>query len=166
MRLTARKPVLALVVVAALAALAVLWQTTRTEAQENPIYIMPRMTLTYETDGPAIGVGNRSVDFREVRRLDYTSKTQWTDTVIEAPTVDLGRYGTGSTVGSYKSINGNTTVSYDAMTDSRDEGTHEEGILVPNQALVYGTVPPASLDAVPGYTKSQVVSDVRVCEYV
>lgn len=169
MRLTtARKPFLLLVGIAALAALAVvLWQTTRSEAQENQIHVMPRMALTYETNGPAIGVGDRDVGgFREIRRLDYTSRTNWTDTVIESPTVDLGRYGTASNVGSYESVNGKAAVSYDAMTDSLDEYTRDSSAFsVPNVAFVYAAIPPDTLDAAgSGYTKSVVASNVSVCK--
>ncbi len=124
------------------------------------------MSLTYETDGPPISVGNRSVgNFREIRRLDYTAKNHWIDTVIEAPTVDLGRYGTGSTVGSYESINDNTEVSYDSLTDTRDEGIRDgSGTRVPNAAFAFASVPPAMLDESPSYTKSEVTSSVTVCK--
>ena len=51
----------------------------------------PPMTVVYEMDGPAVSVGDRSTEpFKEVHRLEYQSETEWVDTVIEAPTVDLG----------------------------------------------------------------------------
>lgn len=166
MRSATRKPLPVLVVgiALALAVAVVLWQTTSSKGQENPIPIMPQMTVVYETTGPSINAGGREVASREVRRLVYTSKTRWTDTVIEAPTVDLGRYGTGSRVGSYESLDGESTVSYNALTGLRDEGTHDGGTLVPNQALIYGTIPSVLLDGAPALTKSEVTSEATVCK--
>ena len=51
---------------------------------------LPSMTMVYEAYGPSITVGGRSVQpFREVHRLEYRSKTDWVDTVIESPSVNL-----------------------------------------------------------------------------
>jgi hypothetical protein len=163
----ARKPAFLLVSIAALAALIAvsLVYTNRSEAQEKLRHVMPPMTLTYEVDGRPIRVGNRSVGgFREVRRLEYTSKTQWTETVIEAPTIDLGRYGTGSTVGSYSSLNGDVRIEYDALTDTMNQDVRDGGILVPNPAFAYAMIPPDMMDARPGFTRSQVVTETDVCE--
>ena len=113
-RMTTRKTAIILAMMALAALAAVLLHRSLTEAQEDRIHTMPSMILEYKTDGPAIGVGNRSVDFKEVRSLDYTSRTEWTDTVIQAPSVNLGRYGTGSTVGSYVSLDGTTITQYNA----------------------------------------------------
>ena len=163
-RMTTRKTVL-LLVIAALAALAVvLLYQSLSQAQENPIHIMPAMSLTYKTDGPAISVGGESISFKEVRRLDYTSRTMWTDTVVQAPTINLGRYGAGSTVGSYQSLDGKTITRYDALTGERETYTHDGDIYLPGPAFSYATIPPATMDAALEYTKSTVTSSTKVCK--
>ena len=82
---------------------------------------IPPMTLTYEVYGPSIGVGTRSIErFKEIRRLEYRGENDWTETVITSPTVDLGRYGTGSNVGSYTTVKGNTETYHDAMVGTTD----------------------------------------------
>ena len=150
---------------AVLAVALVLWQTALGEAQETNIPAMPVMTIVYETDGPTIGVRGQSISVREVRRLDYTSRTEWTDTVIEAPNVNLGRYGTGSTVGSYRKLKGTTITSYDAMTGATDTDTKDgDSTFVANQALIYGNVPLAALDDSADYTRTEVTSNATVCK--
>ena len=90
----------------------------------------PQFTMVYETDGAAIAIGQNPAEItREVRRLEYQSETQWTDTVIEAPTIET-RVGQFSGVGSYKQLNGKTLTEFDAMdgyTDETTETTLEEG---------------------------------------
>ena len=55
---------------------------------------LPPLTMVYEVYGPSITVGDRSVEpFRELHRLEYRSKTEWTDTVIQSPSIDRGQYG-------------------------------------------------------------------------
>ncbi len=150
---------------AVLAIALVLWQVARGDAQENNITAMPAMTLVYETDGPSVSAGGQAVTVRETRRLDYVSKTEWTDTVIAAPSVDLGRYGTGSTVGSYRKLNGNTITTYDALVGGTDTDTLEEGVIhEANMALVYGSIPAASMDGAADLTRSEVTSTSRVCQ--
>ena len=80
-RMTTRKTAILLAVMALAALAAVLLHRSLTEAQEDRIHTMPPMTLAYKTDGPAISVGDRSVDFKETRRLDYTSRTKYLDSV-------------------------------------------------------------------------------------
>ena len=48
----------------------------------------PPFTMVYETNGVVYSIGSSpSVTTREVRRLEYQSRTRWTDTVVEAPTI-------------------------------------------------------------------------------
>ena len=124
---------------------------------------LPPMTLTYEVYGPSVGVGSRSIPaFKETRRLDYRSQTDWKETVIESPTLDLGRYGTGSNEGSYRQLTGNIETEYDALTDTTS--THTRGgtsVSLPTKALRYayhGTQPLG-----PNVTGEAVTTDVRVC---
>ena len=163
-RMTTRKTAIILAMMALAALAAVLLHRSLTEAQEDRIHTMPSMILEYKTDGPAIGVGNRSVDFKEVRSLDYTSRTEWTDTVIQAPSVNLGRYGTGSTVGSYVSLDGTTITQYNALTGTLETSTNDGGIYLPGSAFSFATLPPAKMDAAPEYTKSTVATSAKVCE--
>ena len=72
--------------------------------------------MEYETDGIVYSVGSSdSVTTREVRRLEYQSRTQWTDTVIEAPTITTA-VGSESRVGSTAQLNGS------AYTESNASG--------------------------------------------
>ena len=99
-----------LVLGAALTALFVvslLVYTNRAAAQASSGNLVPPMTMVYEVYGPSISVGERSIEpFKELHRLEYQSEIEWVDTVIESPSVDLGRYGVGSNVGSYTRLDG------------------------------------------------------------
>jgi hypothetical protein len=123
------------------------------------------MTMVYEVYGPSISVGERSIEpFKELHRLEYQSETEWVDTVIEAPTVDLGRYGVGSNVGSYTRLDGRAIDEYDAMDGSMEESAvSEDSIFVPNSAFAYALATPNSIDDTPGLSTSQVVSSATVC---
>ena len=124
---------------------------------------MPPMTLEYEVYGDSVSVGGESIAaFKETRRLEYRSQTDWKETVIESPTLDLGRYGTGSNEGSYRQLTGNIETEYDALTDTTS--THTRGgtsVSLPTKALRYayhGTQPLG-----PNVTGEAVTTDVRVC---
>ena len=124
---------------------------------------LPGMTLVYEVYGPAISVGDNSVaPYKEIRRLEYRSRTDWTETVIESPTIDLGRYGSGSNIGAYLSLNGTVLTEHDPLDGSISESTIDDGVaFVPNAAFTYvhmSTMPFG--DDVPGVS---VTTDARVC---
>ena len=114
---------------------------------------LPAMTLEYEVYGASVSVGTRSIErFKETRRLEYRSQTDWTETVIESPTLDLGTYGTGTYQGSYTILNGNTMTEYDALTDTTDTRSVGAGIHLPFDALGHaytpaGTAPIVGMDA-------------------
>ena len=129
---------------------------------------LPSMTMVYEVYGPSISVGGRPVQpFREVHRLEYRTKTDWVDTVIESPSVDLGRYGSGSNVGSYTRLNGSTVTEYDAMDGSTGSSTvADDTIFVPNAAFAFAlesSDPLGATAADSGIERSQVVTSARVC---
>ena len=119
--------------------------------------------MVYEIDGPATSVeGRPSQPSRELHRLEYRSQTEWVDTLIETTRVHVSRPGVGGFVGSYRSLNGEAVAEYDAMTRTTDDSTvSENGIFVPNSALV--PYYPDLLDAIPGMTKSRVVTSAKVC---
>ena len=124
---------------------------------------LPNMTLVYEVNGPAITVGDNSVEpYKEVRRLEYRSRTDWTETVIESSTIDVGRYGTTSNVGAYVSLNGTTLTERDPLDGSISESTIDDGVtFVPNAAFVFVHMPTMPFgEDVPGVP---VTTDARVC---
>ena len=126
---------------------------------------LPPMTMLYEAYGPSISVGDRSIEpFKELHRLEYQSETQWVDTVIESPTVDLGRHGARSNVGSYTRLNGKSITEYDAMDSSIDGSTvSDDTVFVPHPALAYGTPYHDLLDHSSKFTKSRVTTSAKVC---
>ena len=80
--------VTAIAVVALIAAFAIVL-VNRAGGEASPSEL-PSMTLVYEVYGPAVTVGQNAVDpYKETRRLEYRSKSDWTETVIESPTIDL-----------------------------------------------------------------------------
>ena len=124
---------------------------------------LPSMTLVYEVYGPAVTVGDDSIaSYKETRRLEYRSKTDWTETVIESPTIDLGRYGSGSNVGSYRRLNGAVLTEYDPLDGSTSESTIDTDVIfIPDAAFSFAhTSPVEPLGNVSGV---EVTTDARVC---
>ena len=88
----------------------------------------PPFTMVYELeDGQIAMVGDRKVESRQLRRFEYTSATEWTDTVLESPPIET-RVGTFSQVGSYRRLDGRRLVEYESVTDSIREEEIEEGV--------------------------------------
>ena len=76
-------------------------------------------TMVYETDGITYSVGSSpAVTTTEVRRLEYQSRTQWTDTVVEAPTITT-TVGSSSRVGASTRVNGDSTPSPTPLANRR-----------------------------------------------
>ncbi len=97
----------------------------------------PPFTMVYETNGVVYLVGSSpSVTTREVRRLEYQSRTQWTDTVVEAPTIT-------TTVGSSSRVGASTRVNGDSYTESNASGesTYAETV-GENTTMLTGSMPP------------------------
>ena len=125
---------------------------------------LPPMTLTYEVNGPGVSVGDRVIaDYKETRRLEYRSQTEWTETVIESPQLDLGRYGTGTNEGSYQKLNGSVLTEYDAMIGTTDTSSVGAGVFLPLDALGYAYTPVGSSPLKDTVTTEAVTMDVRVC---
>ena len=123
---------------------------------------LPSMTLVYEVKGPAVSTGDGSAPaYKELRRLEYRSKTDWAETVIESPTIDLGRYGTGNNIGSYLRLDGNVITEYNAMTGNTGESFVEDGAtFVPNAAFTIFHMSTRHFADVPGVA---VTTDAYVC---
>ena len=159
---TGRAVVVTVVVVVVLIAIFALVLASREGGEAGPSEL-PGMTLVYETYGPAVTVGDNSVErYKEIRRLEYRSRTDWTETVIESPTIDLGRYGSGSNAGSFLRLDGTVVTNYDAMTGSISESAVDDGsIFVPNAAFTYVHITTMPFgDDVPGVA---VTTEARVC---
>ena len=68
--------------------------------------------MVYETNGVVYSIGSSpSVTTREVRRLEYQSRTQRTDTVVDAPTITY-TVGWSSRVGTSTRVNGDSYTEY------------------------------------------------------
>ncbi len=97
----------------------------------------PPFTMVYEADGVVYSMGSSpSVTTREVRRLEYQSQTQWTDTVVEAPTITY-TVGWSSRVCSSTRVNGDSYTEYNAS----GETTYAE-TLGENEIRLAGSLPP------------------------
>ncbi len=84
----------------------------------------PPFTMVYELEqGQIARVGDKKVDSRQTRRLEYESFSKWKETVIESAPIET-RVGTFSAVGSYIQLDGRNMVEYNAQT----EFTHREEI--------------------------------------
>jgi len=87
----------------------------------------PPFTMVYELEqGQAVSVGNRHVESRQVRLLEYRSATEWVETVLESADIET-RVGTFNQAGSYRRLDGRKLVEYDAVTDSISEDEIDEG---------------------------------------
>ena len=97
----------------------------------------PPFTMVYETNGVVYSIGSSpSVTTREVRRLEYQSRTQWTDTVVEAPTITT-MVGSTSRVGSSTRVNGDSYTEYNASGELTYADTVGE-----NTTMLADSLPP------------------------
>ena len=88
----------------------------------------PPFTMVYELEqGQSVMVGDRQVASRQLRRFEYQSATEWTDTILESPPIET-RVGTFSQVGSYRRLDGRRLIEYESVTDSIREDEIEEGV--------------------------------------
>jgi hypothetical protein len=92
----------------------------------------PPFTMTYQQ---VVDEGT-APPLVEVHRLEYQSKDEWTDTVVEAPSVDT-RLGAFSNKDSYQRVSGGVYSRFSAATGSiREEKLEQDTIKVPNGFLV------------------------------
>ena len=129
--------------------------------ENEGILPLPAMTITYETPGQPITVGDQELPaYIEVRRLDFVSTADWTDTVIQAPELALGRYGTGNTVGTYTQVKNGVRTEYDALTGETSTSPAGSGFSAPNVALGYAWGIPRDD---PRVSKADVSTTSEVC---
>ncbi len=121
----------------------------------------PPFTMIYQAPGAAVSVGNEPFRVIEVRQMEYQSKTEWTETVIEATPIETP-YGTFSNVGSYRRLSGGVFTMYDAVTDSTDTESVEGGVTrIPNSYL--RPIPLQRYKESEGVTASYTTTDAKVC---
>ncbi|MCH7706543.1 MAG: hypothetical protein IIB33_05800 [Chloroflexi bacterium] len=127
-----------------------------------PLTDWPPFTMVYEIDGSVVSVGGEGFTIREVHRFEFTSKSRWTDTVVDAtPSVDVSQ-GVFSRVGSYQRLDGRKLVEFDALDGSRDEETIDEGVrFLPNAYLA--PFLNRALEEVAGITPIRVETGILVC---
>ena len=122
----------------------------------------PPFTMVYELEqGQAVSVGDRHVDSRQVRRLEYQSATEWRETVLESPPIET-RVGTFNAAGSYKQLDGRRLVEFNSVTNSNREEEIEEGVRHLPRAgfLPYGN---RTLEETKGITPIKIDTGVLVC---
>ncbi len=96
----------------------------------------PVFSMLYETPGFSYSRGEgESVTVREVHWLDYVSATQWTNTVVESPTITTA-VGSHDRVGRYTRLSGTTYTEYDGAGAATHTETVEE-----DTTLIVGTMP-------------------------
>jgi hypothetical protein len=123
-----------LAVVAVIAATFLFLEGTTEPGRADNSYLPP-MTMVYETNGPSVN----GVQTREVRRLEYRSRTDGKETVIEAPNVDVrsGNFqGVFNNAGSYTQLRYGKLTEFDVFTNSYREQTIDPNTIhLPNAAM-------------------------------
>ena len=155
LKLTLALIILALATVGIIAASA----SARAETPEAPtIPTWPSFTMLYVADGVVYSIGDSpAVTTREVRRLDYTSPSQWTDTVVEAPSIDTP-VGTDTRVGFITQLKGNSYTE----SNSSGEITHTDTAEDDTTILVSGVPAPFPIEA-SGVTTTVTSTTAKVC---
>ena len=135
--------------------------TARQGSADNSYF--PPMTMVYERASSSIN----GVPTMEVHRLEYRSRTDWTDTVIEATGVNVrsGNFqGVVNRTGSYSRQKGTEYTEYHAITDSY----HEE-VLEPNTTFIpNAALGPYGLEQLEKYLDIELIpvtTDATVCYY-
>ena len=97
----------------------------------------PELTMTYESVGINIGIGdNPTVTTRETRQLHYVSATHWTQTVTEAPAFAT-KQGSQTRVGASQQLRGRTVTEGEPQKSGVLERTVNEGTLFLPQGMMY-----------------------------
>ena len=119
----------------------------------------PPFTMVYETNGVVYSIGSSpSVTTREVRRLEYQSRTQWTDTVVEAPTITT-TVGSTSRVGSSTRLDGDSYTEYNAS----GETTYAETLGENETMLAGSSLPPPFPIEDSRFEIESTVTSAKVC---
>lgn len=151
-----------LVLVVAGAAFAVTAGTSAGVASDGTRVVIPTwpaFTMTYETNGITVGIGDDpSATTRETRRLDFVSKTHRTDTVLEAPTITSKVAGPQSRVGAYEQLRGRTVTEYEPK-----EGPIVEKTVPENVRYAAGSMMMPFPMVESGYAFTEVPTTATVC---
>ena len=147
---------IALVAVALATTVFVLVSNAEAETEDWPPF-----TMVYEVAGPTTTVGGIAQPSIEVHRYEYRSKTDWEDTIMEAPSIQTD-YGDFSPVGSYRRLKGQLFTEYDATDDLLEQSTISEGVMfVPNGVLV--PFQNRAIELTTGLTPDRVSTSALVC---
>ncbi len=122
----------------------------------------PAFTMIYEIKGPTISAnGQIAPSFNEIHRFDFESKSEWVDTVIEAPEVSTD-YGMVSRHGSYQQLQEHQLTEFDAIDGSLMQTSVDEGVrYTPNSFLV--PLANRSIELTTEITATRIDTDTRVC---
>ena len=112
--------VLALIV-AGVVAFALRSDTTTASAAD---WDWPPLTMTYPVQWSSGGT-----PMTRVRRLTYTSRDSWIEEVISSDPI-VTHVGTFSDIGSYQKLENGQYTTYDAVTESTEVETVEDGIVM------------------------------------
>ena len=150
---------LVLLIAAVVATSVVVAMSVWADGSTDPVIpTWPPFTMVYESNGIVYSIGSSpSKTTREVRRLEYQSRTQWTDTVVEAPTITT-TVGSHSRVGFSARLNGDSYTEYNASGETTYADTVGE-----NETLITTGVPlPFSLEE-SGVETEPTVTSAKVC---
>ena len=147
-------------VVVAMVAVAVV-MAIRSNVAGQPVNTdWPSLTMTYGTGAPLTLVGDSEQTGAEVRRMDYTSKDNWTDTITEAPDIATA-VGTFNPTGSFVSLSNGVITEYDAITGTTSTVAATDGVShVAGAAFVRYSINTLKER---GYEFARVETDARVC---
>lgn len=155
-----RRTALAAMVILAMIAMALVSVVRSNVAAQTENTDWPSITMTYEVGSPPTFVGGVQQSGTEVRRMDYTSKGSWTDTVTEAPDIAT-RVGTFNTTGSYVSLSDGLITEYDAITGTTSRVPATDGTShVAGPAFVRYSINKLKER---GHQFTRVTTDARVC---
>ena len=155
-----RRTVLAALVIVAIIVVSVVSVIRSNVAAQSVNTDWPSLTMTYETAGPSTLVGGVEQFGIEVRRMEYTSKHSWTDTITEAPDIET-TVGTFNPTGSFMSLDNGVITEYDAITRTTSTVPATDGVShVAGAAFVRNSIDKLQEH---GYEFTQVETDIRVC---
>ncbi len=155
-----RRTALAAMVILAMIAMAVVSVARSNVAAQAVNTDWPSLRMTYEVGSPPTLVGGAKLSGAEVRRMVYTSKDSWTDTVTESPDI-VTRVGTFNATGSYVSLSDGVITEYDAVTGTTSTAAVTDGTShVAGPAFVRYSINKLKER---GHEFARVTTDARVC---
>jgi hypothetical protein len=120
--------------------------------------------MIYEVSGPTVSgseaTGKKSV---EVHRLDYQSRDQWEDEIIESEPL-VTRVGSFTNTGSYQSLLGGEYTTYSSVTDDITTEKVEAGVhMIPRNNL--SPFPIQTIEDAYNIRLTRIGTKSRVCFY-